>query len=274
MSIVPSYILKANRAEHHLHDLKVAIGKWADTHPYEVRTTHYRNRDAHHLRFTGSVPPEIGMIAADFVYNIRSGLDHLMASLVPATKRSKVYFPIYFQGVWEDPVPGEDEKRAKERIRWKSDTVKVRPEAVAILKSLQPPEDTREVPDTAHAFGVINKLSNTDRHQRLPLVFMALRGVRLIGIMNGQPFIGPADTGTPADLYIAKDGTELRYPKGSVDMKIAGSPVVAVHVPQDGDIDVPDVFDTALRAFRERAVFPLSPYIHSGAAMRSHDTAP
>ncbi len=32
--LVPSYILKADRAEKHLHDLEVTIAKWADTHPY------------------------------------------------------------------------------------------------------------------------------------------------------------------------------------------------------------------------------------------------
>jgi hypothetical protein len=262
--LVPSYILKGNRAEKHLHHLKVKIGKWADTHPYEVRTTHYRKRDVQHLRFTSSPPPEIGTIAADFVYNIRSGLDHLMGALVPASERDSVYFPIYFVGVWEDPIPGEDAERTKARGRWKSDTAKVRPEAVAILKALQPPEDTSQTINTLRA---INLIANKDRHQQLPVIFSALEGLRLIWKdKNGRPFIGPTDVGVPeVDRRVAKDGTELHFPKGAVDMHVAGGPVVAIEIsPEAGSFQIPGIFDNALTMYRERAVIPLVPYIHRG----------
>src|ERR1035437_4606302 len=160
-AIVPSFILKRSRAKKHLDDLKIEITKWSDTHPYKVSTMHYRKRDVHHLRFTSSPPPEIGILPADCVYNLRSGLDHLMSALVPAAKRSSVYFPVYFAGVWDDPIPGEDENRAKERGRWKSDTDKRRTEVVAILKKLQPAEGAREDGDPAvNTFLFLNRVSN------------------------------------------------------------------------------------------------------------------
>jgi hypothetical protein len=260
--LVPSYILKGNRAEKHLQDLKIEIGKWADTHPYEVSTTHYRKRDVQHLRFTSAPPPEVGAIAADFVYNIRSGLDHLMGALVPSSQRDSVYFPIYFVGVWEGPIPGEDAERTKARGRWKSDSAKVRPEAVTILKALQPPEDTSKTINTLRA---INFISNKDRHQQLPVIFSALGGLRLLWKdAQGKQYIGPTDFGVPAlDRRVAKDGTELNFPKGVMDMKVAGAPIVAIEIsPEAGSFQIPGIFDNALEMYRERAVMPLIPYIH------------
>ena len=261
--IVPSFILKADRAEKHLGHLKVKIDEWASTHPYEVRTTLYRKRKAYHLRFTSNPPPEVSLIAADFVYNLRSGLDHLMSALVPSSRRDSVYFPIYFEGVWEDPVPGEDEEVTKARGRWKSDTTKVRPEAVTILKALQPKAAGEGVVNT---FRVLNVLSNTDRHQKLPVVFSALKGIRLIYTdAQGRRHIGPVDTGEPfIDERIAKDGAELVYPKDAVNVYIAGTPLVAIEISEQGNIEIPETFDRALDAYRSRTVAPLAPYVHPG----------
>jgi hypothetical protein len=267
VSLIPSYILKAGRAEKHLHDLKLAIAKWADTHPYEVRTTRYRKRDAHHLRFTSSPPPEISVIAADIAYNLQSGLDHLMAALVPAADRDSVYFPIYFQGAWEDPLPGEDVERTKARRRWKSNTAKVRPDAVAILKSLQPPDDGGKGGQTINTFRAIHLIANKDKHQQLPVVFSALRSARLMyRDAQGNRHIGPTDTGIPAiDMAVCKDVAELIFPMGAVDVQIGGAPVVAIEIsPEAGNVEIPYVFDLALTAYRERAVEPLAPHIHRG----------
>ncbi|HEX6539058.1 MAG TPA: hypothetical protein VF155_07760 [Candidatus Dormibacteraeota bacterium] len=274
MDLVPSYILKAGRAEHHLHDLKLAITKWADSHPYEVRPAHHRKINAYRLRFTANPPPPISLIAADFVYNLRSGLDHLMTALVPATERSKVYFPIYFQGVWEDADPGEHEKRTKERGRWKSDTAKVRPEAVAILKSLQPPDVAWKAGHTLHVFRALNLISNKDRHQKLPLVFTALRSVRMLWVdTQGTRHIEPGDTGdVSVDQAVCQDGAEFHLPKGAMDVQVVGGPVVAIDFgPEQGNAPIPEVFDLALSAYRE-TVNKLVPYIHRGR--RRHGVAP
>jgi hypothetical protein len=242
----------------------VAITAWADTHPYEVRTTHYRNRDAYHLRFAPGVPPEIAAIAADAAYNLRSGLDHLMGALVPSTQRDSVYFPIYFQGVWEDASPGENEERTKARGRWKSDTSKLRSEVVAILKGLQPTENRGQQPRLINTFKGLNLIANKDGHQELPLVFSGLQGLRVIWTdAQGNHHIGPADTGDPSiDQKVAEDGAELILPKRAVDVHVAGAPVVAIAIsPQEGAIQIPDFFDLALGAYRDRAVGPLAPYV-------------
>lgn len=119
---------KIKRAEAHLADLKEAIDMWAGPHPYEVRTTPYRNRDAFHLAFTEDpINTDIGIIAADLVYNLRSGLDHLAAALVPPKDRDSTYFPIFFHGVWEPAAASDTEQQTKERGRWLTITRTMKP---------------------------------------------------------------------------------------------------------------------------------------------------
>ena len=262
VELVPSFILKADRAEKHLNDLRTAINDWADTHPYEVSTTHYRKGDKHHLRFTTNPPIEVGLIATDFVHNLRSGLDHLMAALVPSSQRDSVYFPIFFQGVWELPVPGENAQMTKDRGRWKSYTAKVRPEAVAILKALQPAEEWLPK-GRRHAFKMLNELANVDRHQRLPVTFSALRDVRMRWIdSHGQTHRGAENF---PESSIAKDGAELGIPPDAMQVKIAGSPLVAIEAgPGDIGADIRESFAEMLVAYRERVVQPLAPYVHRG----------
>jgi hypothetical protein len=259
--LVPSFILKADRAEKHLGDLRGEIAQWADTHPYEVCTRYEGKRKVRYLHFTAQPSPEVSVIAADFVYNLRSGLDHLMAALVPSDQRDSVYFPVYFQGVWEDPIPGETEERGKERGRWRSHTSKVRPEAVTILKSLQP----RERGENGNPFVILKRLSNTDGHQKLPVVISGLAGTRLIWKdAEGNPHIAPTDTGDPEiDSIRYKDGAELVFPPGAVDIHVAGSPVAAIALPEPRvDVEIPGDFESVLLTYRERVVEPLAPYVH------------
>ena len=223
--LVPSYLKKLARAEQHFAELKVEIGRYADRTPYRIATTAKSGRRVHRLEFT-SFPEntDIGIIAADVVYNLRSGLDHLAAALVPRSYRSHVMFPIFWRGVWEDPVPGEDKQRTKDRERWKTSTRKMRPEAVDHLKTMQP----REVGDhdrVVNFLSVLNRLSNTDRHKEFPLMVTALkRAVVSWRDLNGRAIEGRDPAADDPDAGVNNEAEVRGVPDDATDVKITGTP--------------------------------------------------
>src|SRR4051794_33023831 len=117
-AIVPSYVAKVTRAKQHLIDLEAEIERYALRKPYTVRERieGKKKRKVRRLAFTEDpANTDIPIIAADVIYNLRSGLDHLMASLAPSARRSSVMFPVFWQGVWDAPIEGENEQRLKDR---------------------------------------------------------------------------------------------------------------------------------------------------------------
>ena len=122
MSDLRSYDLKVDRAEKHLIELEFEIRRYTRRHPYLVRPGMEGKREVYRFEFTRQPDDELAVIAGDFIYDIHSALNHLAAALVPSKNRTKTGFPIFWQGVWEDPVAGENEQRAKDRGRWASYT--------------------------------------------------------------------------------------------------------------------------------------------------------
>lgn len=134
---VRSYDLKADRAEKHLIELEFEIHRYTRRHPYRARPGMEGKRKVYRLEYTRQPDDELAVIAADFVYNIHSALNHLAVSMVPPKNRSSVAFPIFWQGVWEDSIEGENEQRIKDRARWCSYTREMPDEVVAILSTLR-----------------------------------------------------------------------------------------------------------------------------------------
>ena len=63
------------------------------------------NRHVCRLEFTRDpADTDIPIVLADVVCNLRSSLDHLMSCLVPKKQVGHIYFPIYFQGVWDTGI--------------------------------------------------------------------------------------------------------------------------------------------------------------------------
>ncbi len=233
--IIPSYLAKLTRAEKHLIDLKDEIDKYGGTnaasHPYTLRKRieGHNQREVHRLQFTRSAAnTDIPLIAADAIYNMRSSLEHLMAALGPSKGRDRRTFPIYFRGVWEPDVEGEDQRRRKARHVWRAIEKALPPEAVAVLKLLQPPDDAGPGEED-HGLRILNHLSNTDRHAKLPV---AAGGVLTLNTLwrlpDGSEKIGlaAADPG-----HIVEDGAEIKdVPDGAVYVECEGTPLVLIRL--------------------------------------------
>ncbi len=263
-AVVPSYLAKVSRAEKHLIELHEAIDEYAARKPYTVRqgVEGKKQKTIHRLVFTSDPGnTDILIIAADVIYNLRSGLDHLMSCLVANKERSGVIFPIFFQGVWEDPLPGENAERGKLRARWASDTKSLKAPALAILKGLQPPEDTGD--DTeADRLRVLNSLSNRDRHEKLPVTVSGLSDFTIALKSDGKVYKALPELA----VDFAKNDARIQIPEDSVDVKIEGTPLVVIRVGKDKAsrdryLRLPTFLDEAIPFLKSRVVNPLIPHV-------------
>jgi len=264
--LIPSYLLKINRAKKHLADLEAAVAKYQDGHPYEAYQTAEKRKPVWRMRFTSSpANTQIPIIAADLVYNLRSGLDHLAAALVPSSFASHVAFPVFRPGIWEPPVEGENRELADARGRWNTYTRKMPPGAVAILRDLQPDQD---VTHRVHHLVLVNRLSNTDRHTKFPVFASGLKHpAATIGDEHGLKF-GSLNIRNVPEGYggaFLEDGGEIAFPELNRvprTVELHGEPTIIIRLTNDqGNIPVPDAFANSINYIENEVTRQLLPYI-------------
>jgi hypothetical protein len=267
-AVVPSYLAKISRAEKHLIELHEAIDEYAAARPYAVRkrVEGKKQKVIHRLVFTAPKPAntDIPIIAADAIYNLRSALDHLMSCLVDNKERTKVIFPIMFQGVWEPSVKGEDPQRSKLRERWASDTKSLPDAALTIIKALQPTDDAGDGTE-ADRLQILNTLSNRDRHEKLPVIAEGLDKPKLfVEGADGRSYEGFANPNIPSEF--AHNEARLDVPEDAVEVKIEGTPLVVVRIKQDQGgrwrfVRLPSFLDLLIKFLMVRAINPLIPHV-------------
>jgi hypothetical protein len=273
-AIVPSFVAKLNRAEKHLIDLQAALEQYggtdARTRPYTVRKRieGKAKREVHRLHFTRGVGnTDIPLIAADAIYNLRSSLEHLMASIVASKDRDSVTFPVFWRSVWEAAIPGENAQRGKDRQRWSTIAKALPVEAVTFLKRLQPPDEAGNK-QTPHGLRLLNQFSNADRHTKLPLFAHGVEGLLIRWRLADGEIVSALASADPG--HFVEDDAEIReVPSEAVYMECYGPPVVVVRTAlKDADgkvVNVPIVdFIRDQRIFiRDKVVPKLLPYVHT-----------
>ena len=258
--IIPSCLLKMERAEKHLIDFEEEIAAYCDSNPYLVRDGMDGKRHVRRLHFTRQLDPRVCLIASDFLYNVRSGLDHLACSLVPKSQWSHVGFPIFWQGVWDSAQPGENQERLDARERWITYTRFMHDDAVAILKGLQPRDSARDTDPDMHYLSILNRLSNADRHRDLAFYSVGLKEITITYEVPPNNFVWGPDA-VDANK-VMQDDTELPVPPNAVNVEIKGRPVVAVRVTKPkGAIIVPAHFRAAFPKYREQIMLPLLNFV-------------
>jgi hypothetical protein len=261
--IIPSCLLKLERAEKHLIDLELEIAAYCDSHPYTARVGMASKRKVHRLHFTSQIDRRVYLIASDFLYNIRSALDHLACSLVPKSEWSHIGFPIFWEGVWEPAKPEENKERLDARERWNTYTRFMDPDAVAILKGLQPRDGARDTDTDMHYLSILNRLSNTDRHRDSPFYSVGLKEfTRIFGTPPHQVRLGLS----VADRNkVLPDGAQIEVPPGDVNVEIEGRTIVAIRVTQPrGYAIVPAHFRAAFPKYRDQIILPLLNFVSPG----------
>jgi hypothetical protein len=256
--VVPSYILKLDRAQEHLDVLKREIQTFVESHPYTVTKRREGKKDVWRLNFTPQLPPHVALVGADFVHNVRSALDHLAAALVPAARRDSTYFPILWERVWDPPVEEENKQAADDRAKWTTIVTKMKPGAVEVLKRLQPYAGYTPVSEYTHLLDSLNRLWNTDKHSRLPFMTEGLGNSTMIWTMAD----GTTQSVTDNLSGGLGDNAKLIDLRDVVDVKIKGTVVVAIRVAHpDGFIPLPYHFEGILD-YARAIVGWLVPYLH------------
>lgn len=164
-------VQKAIWASYRLAELREAIEEYSSQKPYIVRLQPDSMKPVWELVFTQPVPQRIGFMAGDYFYNERASLDYLAASLVPKNMVGRSYFPILEKRIWEIPeAANEDENLRSQRQRWRFIEENMPPEAVQILKQLQPENSQPKVKEPIMPITILNRLSNADRHRTFTFV--------------------------------------------------------------------------------------------------------
>jgi hypothetical protein len=124
---------------------------------------------------------------------------------------------------------------------------------------LQPPDGTG---NPVNLLEVLNRLSNADRHTKLPVALSGLREVTLEWAMpDGSRSIARA----PIDAYsFLNDDAEIaNIPYRAMDVQIKGTPVVAIRIGEEGGhhVRIPDRLNL-IAALIEGDIIPsLTPYV-------------
>lgn len=249
-----------DRAEKHLIDLELEIRRYARTHPYLLTKGVKDKQEIYRFSFTRQPDDELAIIAGDFIYNIHSALNHLAAALVPSADRTSSAFPIFWQGVWNDPIEGESEQRSKDRSRWATYTRHMPDGAVAVLKANQPP-DLGPNADNTHGLAMLNRLRNRDAHTKLLFVASSLRYTIVRCTTGGPEPKMFTDSNFREDEGLI-DGAELsNIPHEAVDVEIEGAPVVLLRVGQiRGGYRIGEVFREVLFDGTLKLIDALRPY--------------
>lgn len=214
MSETNSVVRKLDRAEHHLNDLKARIG--AQPQHRTIRTVLEADENGSRYVYRLDLPePPAGaaIIAGDFLFNVRSALDHLAVGLVPPRRRYKTSFPVITRDIWRSDSATDGELEDM-KSWWDRATTDMNPRAIAVLKSLQPFHD-RIPPDDDHALVALNAFQNADKHREL-VAFMV--GVE-VGSLTVDGITTPLAEG-------AKNGAAVYTSETEVDVQLDATPIV------------------------------------------------
>lgn len=182
-----------------------------------------------------------------------------MSALVASNHRNSAMFPIFFQGVWEPRVPGENAQRTKERSRWTSDTKTVHDGALAILKRLQAPDDPgQEVEPDILTF--VNRLSNRDRHEKLPVVSGGLSSIQIR--FTNPDSEAHSGVGIVHPDHVLNNEAELTdIPYNAMDVKIQGVALVGIKMGVERVVEIPSRLRVVTDHIENEVIAPLTPFV-------------
>jgi hypothetical protein len=169
-----SYLLKLERARHHLDTLDDEVKAFLDGNPGRILPEFDAATRRVTMTFLASDPPEaLGALIGDFLFNLRSALDHLVYQLTPQDSGidpRTISFPVYSDA---DEFSVRRSNGAPARL---SGLYKIRglPDgAQTAVERLQPYHDglLRDQP-----LWLLNELCNIDKHRTVHIAVTNVKG--------------------------------------------------------------------------------------------------
>jgi hypothetical protein len=181
--------LKVGRAKKHLDTLEPLVKRFEESQPYKIFQEVNAEAGEYilHVLMPEIQPPDLALIAGDFVNCLRSALDQLtwqLALLTTKKPSSEIQFPII----------EKDSPDAQARIA--RITFGIPDEAITVMKSLQPYKGGNAY--RSNPLWILNKLWNIDKHRAI----ISHSSVLPIDIGDIDTAVKPIRGGKVDDHYI------------------------------------------------------------------------
>lgn len=253
----PSYLLKLSRAGHHLVDLDamlVGVRQRREHGVIETATGQGGRRKFVYRLDMGEVvvPEDWPIVFGDFLFNVRSALDHLMVTIAPNNRKGSTEFRTYVKDPLETDENGQ-EVRPDDAARWRS-TVKGFPKGFEeAFRSIQPFAEAEKYgqPAEDHALAILSSLQNADKHRWLVTVFQGVEKAEIS--IDDEPIFGM--------VAPIKDGIivwEDRHPR---TVSVVGSAVVGVGSRANQVREFGLLVEMLIRSVRAQILPALEPFL-------------
>ena len=186
---------KIGRAEMHLRCLETLIDEFVGTNPYRLALKPVPQRELQpgfqlFVESADPVPEDIGLVAGDFLTNLRASLDYLAWELVKAnggTPNPGTSFPL------------KEQPPRKPKVLSVSGGVS--PAALALIKAAQPYNTPEGGTVHEDRMWILSRLVGIDKHRHLLISAASLQarvivisGSNLTALAMGEPRVLEADT--------------------------------------------------------------------------------
>jgi hypothetical protein len=172
--MTPSHRLKLDRADEHLRDIEALTKPLRERREYPLIETMkpYKKgpRWDYVLDLQQVQPPErLAILMGDYLFNVRSALDHLAVALGPRKHRRKLSFPIHRTDPLARGESSGDYLNAEAASRWLALCSRLPDDRIAPLAVLQPYQAAALHGHRAehHALTLLSSFQNADKHREL-----------------------------------------------------------------------------------------------------------
>lgn len=234
--MTPSHRLKLQRANQHLDDIKMLTEPLSERREYPVIETMQPQKKGpvweYVLDLSSVDPPPLllPILIGDYLFNVRSALDHLLVAIAPRKYRGKVNFPIHRADPLARKPSSGNYVNAEAAARWLSLCNCLPDGCIAPLTMLQPYHAAALHSQSAdwHALALLSSLQNADKHRELISTIAHLSQVEVH--INGN-----TDYAAPR----FKDGTKILTAPEKMDVHVKGVAAIGImglrHVRQAPD---------------------------------------